>query len=240
MQQAAYQAESNRKKAESDLAYSLQENITNQTVMAEEVQIEVVNKQKQIEVQQQEALRKEQELDATVRKPAEAERYKVQTLAEAEQFQLQTEAAGEAEAIRQRGEAEADAAKAKGLREAEVMRQQGLAEAEATRKKADAWKEYTQAAILQQLLDKLPEIAAAVAEPLSKTDSIVVIGTGGENGSGSGASRITQDVTNIVAQLPATIQALTGIDLIAAINELAGLKPAGSENEPLEDEDGTN
>jgi flotillin len=238
VQQAEYMAESNRKKAESDLAYGLQENITNQTVKAEEVQVEVVTKQKQIEVQQQEALRNEQELDATVRKPAEAERYRVQTLADAVQYQLQTEAAGEAEAIRQRGEAEADAAKAKGLAEAEIIRQQGLAEAEATRKKADAWKEYTQAAILQQLLDKLPEVAAAVSEPLSKTDRIVVIGGGGENGSGAGASKITQDVTNIVAQLPATIEALTGIDLIAAINELTGLKPVEPEVQSSENGEG--
>lgn len=108
VQQAAYHAESNRKKAESDLAYRLQENITNQTVMAEEVQVEVVSKQKQIEVQTQEALRKEQELDATVRKPAEAERFKMQTLAEAQQYKIQTEATGEAQAILQKGEAQAD------------------------------------------------------------------------------------------------------------------------------------
>lgn len=235
VQQAAYNAESNRQKAEADLAYTLQQNITNQTVRAEEIQIEVVAKQKQIEVQQQEALRREKELDATVRKPAEAERYRVQTLAEARQFQLQTEASGEAEAIRQRGQAEADASKArgladaevlrqKGLAEAEVIRQQGLAEAEATMEKAAAWKEYTQAAILQQLLDKLPEVAAAIAEPLSKTDRIVVISSG-ENGSGAGTSKITQDVTNIIAQVPTTVEALTGMDLVGAIGNLAGFKP---------------
>lgn len=234
VQQAAYQAESNRKKAEADLAYGLQEAITNQSVMAEEVQVEVVSKKKQIEVQEQEAQRREKELDATVRKPAEAERYKIQTLAEASQFRLQTEALGEAEAIRRRGEAEADAAKAKGLAEAEVIRQQGLAEAEATRQKAEAWKEYTQAAILQQLLDKLPEIASAVSQPLAQTDRIVVIG-GGENGSGTGASRVTQDVTNIVATLPATIEALTGIDLIAALNQLSGLKVENPKTQPSED-----
>ncbi len=232
VQQAAYQAQSNRKKAESDLAYSLQENITNQTVMEEAVQIEVVTKHKQIEVQEQEALRMEKELEATVNKPAEAERYRVRTLAEAKQYQLQTEATGEAEAIRQRGEAEAYAAKMKGLAQAEVIREQGLAEAEATRQKAEAWKEYTQAAILQQLLDKLPEVASAVSEPLSKTDRIVVIG-GGENG--AGASKVTQDVTNIVAQLPATIEALTVIDIVATLNELAGLKSAEPEVQPSED-----
>ncbi|MDX1413217.1 MAG: SPFH domain-containing protein [Candidatus Promineifilaceae bacterium] len=237
VQQAAYQAESNRKKAESDLAYTLQENITNQTVRAEEVQVEVVSKQKQIEVQSQEALRKEQELDATVRKPAEAERYQIQTLAEARQFQLQTEALGEAEAIRKRGEAEAEVLRTKGLAEADVLRQKGMAEAEATRKKADAWKEYTQAAILQQLLDKLPEVASAVAQPLAKTDRIVVISNGGENGSGTGTSKITQDITNIVAQVPATIEALTGLDLMAAIQDLTGLKP--EEKNELRTEDST-
>lgn len=235
VQQAAYQAESNRKKAESDLAYSLQENITNQTVKAEEVQVEVITKQKQIEVQSQEALRKEQELDALVRKPAEAERYQIQTLAEARQFQLQTEATGEAEAIRQRGEAEAEVLQTKGLAEAEVLRQKGLAEADATRQKADAWKEYTQAAILQQLLDKLPEVASAVAQPLAQTERIVVISNDGEKGSGTGTEKITQDITNIVAQVPATIEALTGIDLMAAIQDLTGMKPVEEDDQPVEE-----
>jgi flotillin len=235
VQRAAYEAETNRKKAESELAYTLQQNITNQQVKAEEVQVEVVAKHKQIEVQQQEVQRREKELDATVRKPAEAEQHRIRTLAEARQFQLQAEATGEAEAIRRRGEAEADAAKARGLAEAEVLRQkglaeadvirqQGLAEAEATLQKAGAWKEYTQAAVVQQLLDSLPEVAAAIAQPLAQTERIVVISTGGENGAGAGASRITQDVTNIIAQVPATIEALTGLDLTGAIGNLPGLK----------------
>jgi flotillin len=236
VQRADYEAETNRKRAEAELAYTLQQNITNQTVKSEEVGIEVVAKHRQIEVQEQEVMRRERELDATVRKPAEAERHKVQTLAEARQFQLQTEATGEAEAIRRRGQAEADAAKAKGLAEAEVLRQkglaeaevirqQGLAEAEATLKKADAWKEYTQAAVIQQLIDSLPEVAAAIAQPLSKTDRIVIINGSGDNGSGAGASKVTQDVTNIIAQVPATIEALTGMDLMGAIGNLPGLKP---------------
>jgi flotillin len=237
VQKATYQQETNRKKAEAELEYTLQQNKTNQMVKAEEVQIEVVAKQKQIEVQQQEVQRREKELDATVRKPAEAERFKVQTLAEARQFQLQTEATGEAEAIRLKGQAEADAARAKGLAEAEILRQkglaqaevirqQGLAEAEATMKKADAWKEYTQAAIIQQLLDKLPEIAAAIAQPLSKTDKIVIVSNGSEDG--AGASKITKDITNIIAQVPATIEALTGMDLMGAISNLGGLKASSS------------
>lgn len=247
VQQAAYEAETNRKKAEAELAYTLQQNITNQQVKEQEVQIEVVAKHKQIEVQEQEVARRERELDATVRKPAEAEQYKVRTLAEARQFQLQTEATGEAEAIRRKGEAEADAAKAKGLAEAEVLRQkglaeadvirqQGLSEAEATLKKADAWKEYTQAAIIQQLLDSLPEVASAISQPLSKTDRIVVVSSGD---GAAGASKITQDVTNIIAQVPATIEALTGMDLMSAIGNLPGMKKVGESDDRSEENPAT-
>lgn len=241
VQQATYAAEINRQKAEADLAYTLQQNIENQRVKAEEVQIEIVEKQKRIEVQEQEVSRREKELEATVRKPAEAERFKTQTLAEARKFQLQTEAAGEAEAIRQRGQSEADVTKAKGLAQAEankaaglaqaeVILEQGLSEAEATHKKADAWKEYTQAAVIQQIIDALPEVAAAVASPLAKTDRIVVINSGA--GGGAGADKITKDVTNIVAQVPATIEALTGVDLMTALQQLPGIKgtDAGDED----------
>lgn len=245
VQKAAYEQETNRKRAEADLAFTLQTNITNQEVKEQEVQIEVVARHKQIEVQEQEAMRREKELDATVRKPAEAERYKVRTLAEARQYQLQTEAAGEAEAIRQRGQAEADAAKARGLAdvevlrerglaEAQVIREQGLAEAEATMKKAEAWKEYTQAAVIQQLLDKLPEIASAISAPLSQTDRIVVINSGGDANSATGASRVTRDVTQVIAEVPATIEALTGLDLMGAIGNLAGLKKSESETEEVD------
>ena len=216
VEQAAYHAQSNRKKAEADLAYTLQENITNQEVQAEAIQVEIVSKHKNIEVQQQETLRREQELDATVRKPAEAERYRIQMLAEARQFQLQTEAVGESEAIRLRGEAEADAARAIGIAEAEVIRQ-----------KAEAWKEYSEAAILQQLLEQLPEVASAVAQPLSKTERIVVI-SNGQNGSGTGAAKISQDIAEIVAQVPATVEALTGFDLLEAIGNLTGMKPSSA------------
>jgi flotillin len=232
VEKAAYEAEVNRKTAEAELAYTIQQNIENQKVKAEEVQIEVIAKQKHIEVQEQEVLRKEKELEATVQKPAEAEQFRVRTLADARQYQLKTESEGEAEAIRKRGIGEADAAKARGLAQAEVIRKQGLSEAEATAEKADAWKQYTQAAVIQQVIDALPEVAAAISAPLAQTDRIVVISSGGEEGSGAGTSKITNDVTNIVAQVPTTIEALTGVDLVAAIRELPAVKKADGEVEP--------
>jgi flotillin len=256
VQKAAYATEINRKKAEAELAYTIQQNIENQKVKAEEIQIEVVEKQRRIEVQEQEISRREKELEATIRKPAEAEQYRVRTISDAKKYQLQVEAEGESEAIRKRGQGEADAAKAmglataaviretglseadaskaKGLAEAEVIRQQGLSEAEATAKKAEAWRQYTQAAVIQQIIDALPEVAAAVAAPLAKTDRIVIISTGGDGG-GAGASKITEDVTNIIAQVPTTIEALTGVNLMDAIKQLPGIDSAQASVEPDSD-----
>jgi flotillin len=218
VQKAEYDQAVNRERVKADLETDLQQRISQQQITAEQVQIEIVEKQKQIEVQVQEAARKEKELEATVRKPAEAEQYRIETLARAKKFQTETEAAGQAEAIRATGIAEADATKARGLAQAEVIRQQGLAEAEAMEKKAEAWQQYNQAAIIQQLIDSLPAVARAISEPLAKTDRIVVISSG--DGGGAGASRITADIANIVAQVPATVEALTGVDLVETIKNL--------------------
>jgi len=101
----------------------------------------------------------------------------------------------------------------------------GLAEAEAMQRKADAWKEYGQAALIQQLFETLPQVAEAVAQPLSKTERIVMIsGGGGDSSAGAGASRITRDVTNIIAQLPAVVEALTGIDVLGTLKNLPGVR----------------
>src|SRR5512145_1301882 len=149
MNVATYQASVNQKKAESDLAYDLQKYKTGQLVKAEEVQVNIIEKQKQIELQEQEIKRKQRELEATVQKPADAERYKVETLANAKKFQLETEAAGAASAskatgfanadvVKATGLAEGDAQKARGLAEAAVIEAQGKAQAEAMRVKAES------------------------------------------------------------------------------------------------------
>jgi flotillin len=236
VQKAAYDAEVNQKKAEAELAYPLQQNITNQRVKEEEVEIAVVEKRKQIEVQEQEVMRRERELEATIRKPAEAEQFRIRTLADAKKFQLEVEAegqmaatrnlgVGEADANKARGLAQADIIKAQGLNQAEVIQAQGLAEATATSKKAAAWEQYTQAAILQQILDKLPALANAIAQPLAQTDKIVVINSGGGEG-GAGTSKITRDVADSMAQIPEVIEALTGISLIDLLKNLPAVRDA--------------
>ena len=212
-QKAQYDQQVNARRAEAELAYALQEAKTRQQIRQEEIQIEVVERQRQIDVQEQEVKRRERELEATIRRPAEAERYRLETVAEGNRARVVAEASGEAEGVRLRGQAEADA-----------IRARGLAEAEAMRMKAAAWKEYGQAAMIQQLLESLPQVAAAVAKPLSNTERIVMISGGGSGDSGgAGASRVTRDVTNIIAQLPATVEALTGIDLLGTLKNLPGV-----------------
>jgi len=237
---ATYQAAVNQKKAEADLAYDLQKYKTGQLVKAEEVQVQIIEKQKQIELQQQEILRKQRQLEADVQKPADAERYKVEALANAKKFQLETEAAGAAAAAKQTGFAtaevnkatglaEADANKARGLAEAAIIEAQGKASAEATRLKAQAFQLYNEAAVIELLVKVLPEIAGKISEPLAKTEKMVIINSG--NGVGGGASKITGDITQIIAQLPPVLESLTGVRFEKLLEQVPALRKAMGKDE---------
>ncbi len=221
IKKAQYQASVNQQTATADLAYDLEKNRRMQEVKAEEVKVLAVEKAGMIDVQEKEITRRQKELDAGVNKPADAERYRVQAIADAERYKIAAEAAGRAEAARNMGEGEADAAKARGIAQADVIKAQGLAEAEAMEKKAAAFKHYNQAAVLQMMIDKFPEIASAVAQPLSKTDRITIVSTG--DSSSAGASKVTKDVAEIVAQLPPILQSLSGVDLAKLVEKLPGL-----------------
>ncbi|MHC4820951.1 MAG: flotillin domain-containing protein, partial [Planctomycetota bacterium] len=164
-------------------------------------------------------------------------RYKRET--EAEGAAKATKATGfaGADVVKAEGEAEAAAARAKGLAEAEVIRAQGLAEAEAMEKKAESWRLYGDAAITQMFIDMLPDLAGRISEPLSKTEKIVIVSGGGEN-SGAGASKVTRDVTNIMAQLPPALEAVSGIDVTEMVKRLAGLGQKKEVDAEVVDDDG--
>src|SRR6266851_3652002 len=222
LKKAAFDAEVKKQQAAADKAYDIQANMMQQQVVTEAVRVTEVEKNAQIKVQQAEIQRRELELQATIQKAAEAERRRVETGAEAERQRLILEAQGQADAAKARGIGDAEAARAKGLAEAEVVRAKGLAEAEVIRAKgeaeADAMKvrpaafhEYNQAAVLDKLLTGMPEIVRAIAEPLSKIDKVTIVSNGNGNGSdGMGASRITGDIVNMVAQVPALFELLSG------------------------------
>jgi len=240
IQVANYTKDVNTQKADADLAYELQKNIALKKVRETQVDVEIVEKTKRIELEQKEIERKQKELEATVQRPADAKKYEIERVAEAERFRLENIAEGQsrsqrltgfanAEVTQATGAAEASAVQAKGLAEAEVIKQKGLAEAAGSLEKAHAWQEYNEAAIAQLLIEKLPDIARAIAEPMGRISNITIVGTGGDGTRGTGASKITQDITNVLAELPPVVQALSGVDLKELIARLPDLAKRGTE-----------
>jgi flotillin len=201
MQKANFDMEVNAKKAEAELAYELQAAKEKQKIRSEEMEIEVVERRKLIEVEEKEIARKEKELIAIVRRPAEAEAYRMELIAEGNRTQTVEAARADAEKIRLLGSAEASAIEAVGKAEAERMRL-----------KAAAYKQYGEAAMLSLVLEALPKIAAEVAAPLAKTDEIVLLGD----------DRATSEVSRLLASMPPSVQALTGIDITKVIGRVAG------------------
>jgi flotillin len=216
----------NKKRAEAEMTYELQK------------------KTMEIQVQEQEIKRKEKELDATIRRQADAQRYEIETLAaaerqrietgaEAEKSRLTTVAEGEkarglagAEVTRAQGLAQAEAERAHGMAEAQIRQAQGLAEAQAMEKKAEAWRKYSEAAVLQILAPVLPEIARAVAEPLAKIDRITLVNTSGSGE--AGVARITGEVARVIAQVPPIVESLTGLSLEQIFAKLRGGQAAAA------------
>merc|ERR1739838_15411 len=109
------------KRAASVLAYDLQKAKTKQLIMEETSQIKVVERMQEIKIQEEEMARREKELNAKVRQPAEAEKYRMERLAEANKNQVIFEGEALAESIRLQGEAEAFAIEVKAKAEAEQM-----------------------------------------------------------------------------------------------------------------------
>ena len=204
-----------RQQAQADKAYDIQTNIMQQQVVAEQVKVQQIEKEQQVKVQEAEINRREKELIATVLKGAEIERQRIETLAAAEKQRLIAEAEGHASSIRAQGEAEA-----------EIIFKKGESEAKAMNVKAEAYQEYNQAAIYDKLLTSLPDVVRAMAAPLANVDKITVVSTG--NGDATGMNKITGDFAKMAAQVPALLEALSGMkmsDLLANVKRIGGNGP---------------
>ncbi|MDF2586471.1 MAG: band 7 protein [Anaerocolumna sp.] len=214
----AYREEQETYKARADLAYEIEKNKVAKEVTETAMLVELTKKEKETEIQEKEANRREKELLATVNKQADADMYKISKQADAKKYAELKEAEAYSMAIKVKAEAEAEAIRIKGEAEASAILAKGKAEAETMEKKAEAYKLYNDAAVTHMIIEKLPEIAQAVAEPLSKTEKIVIIDNGGSgDGSNKGASKVSGYVTEIVSQLPETIEAMTGFNFVDAI-----------------------
>lgn len=210
LKKSEFQTDINTNKARSDTAYDLERHRQAAYLKRAEYEAKLVEKESSIKVEEQEIKRRELELESSVKRPAEARKFQVETEAEAEKFRLASEAEGRASAQKAEGMAEVEVKKAAGVSKIEYTRKLGEAEADAMAAKAVSYKSYNDAAVTQMLLEKLPELAKAISEPMSRIDKMVVIDSGdGE----SGATRVTKPVAEILAQLPAVIESLTGIDL---------------------------
>ena len=219
VQKAEMQVRADTKKAEADAAYSIQQENQRKTIEITKANADIAKREKEAEIAEREIAIKERQLDAEIRKQADAMKYKTEKEAEAMLIKRQREA--EAQKFEAIQEAEARKAEAEALRfameqEAEGIRAKGLAEAEAIEKKAEAQKKMGEASVLEMYLEALPLIVQNAAAPLAQTDKIVMYGDGN-------SSKLIKDVMNGANQVMEGIKEATGIDLSAMIGT-AGAK----------------
>lgn len=229
---AEYRYDQDAAKARADQAYDLETARSKQEVTEQEMQIKIIERQKQIELEEKEILRREKQYDSEVKKKADADRYSVEQAAiadkakqfaeaDADKYSTEAMAKAEAERVRVDGIAKADAQRAQGESEADIIRLKGLAEAEAKRKIAEAFDQFGQAAILDMVMKMLPEYAKQVAAPLANIDKITVVDTG-SNGSEGGANKVTGYATNLMSTLQESLKASSGIDVKDLLENLSG------------------
>ena len=197
-----------------------------------------------IKIAEQEVARQKLELNATVREQADAKKFEVEKKADADRYRIEQAASAErhqreqmAEAVKAEGLARAAAQAAErrevGLADGDAIRARGEAEAEARRQLAEALKLYNEAGLSIEALKVLPDIAAAVSEPLSRAGTTTIISNGGGNGAnggGTGASKLTEDVVQVLSQLGPILQQLAGVDLDDFLRGIAALPGATAQN----------
>ncbi|WP_313585263.1 flotillin family protein [Lacrimispora sp.] len=224
IRKAELKKESDSKRAEADAAYEIQNQEQQKTVQTATVNAQIAKTEREAELKNKEVAVMQQTLEAEINKKADAERYAVEQKASADLSRRQREAEAkkyeqekEAEARKAQAEAEkfamlqeAEGIKAKGEAEAAAIQAKGLAEAEAMEKKADAMKKYGQAAMMEMIVQALPEMAKAIAEPLAAIDKVTIIDSG--NGD-TGVTSMGSYVPAVLAKTIESVKETTGLDI---------------------------
>ena len=218
VQQADMKVRADTKAAEADAAYSIQQEEQRRVIEVAKTNADIARRDKEAELAEKEIALKERQLDADIKKQADAMKYQSEKQAEAELIKRQKEA--EARKYEALQAAEAKRAEAEAIRfameqEAEGIRAKGIAEAEAIEKKAEAQKKMGEASILEMYLAALPEVVKNAAEPLAKTDRIVMYGDGN-------STKVVRDVMSSANQIIEGMKESTGIDLTSIIAGFAG------------------
>jgi len=222
--QAALKVEADTEKAKADAAYEIQSQIQRRDIERETAQADIVKQEQQAVIKEKEVVVTKQALQAEVNAKADAERYAAEKKADAALYARQRQAEAEAfertkkaDADKQAMLAEAQGIEARGRAEASAIGAKLTAEAEGLEKKAEAMTKMNQAAVLEMYFRALPEVARAVAEPLSKVDTITMYGEGNN-------AQMVGDITKSISQINAGLGDSLGLDLQQLFTALVGAK----------------
>lgn len=227
IKQAELKREADVKKAEADAAYRIQEETQRKTIEVTAANANIAKQEREIELKQKEAAVKEQELAATIRKKADADKYEAQQMADVELYRKKQEAEAmraQADAAKYAAEQEAEAIRVRGIAEAEAIKAKAIAEAEGIEKKALAQAKMKEASILEMYFAVLPQIAENVAKPLSSVDKITMYGEGN-------SAKLVSDIVNSTTQISEGLTSGLGIDIKSLLTgALGGATYAASKN----------
>lgn len=199
LKQAEYKIQADRARADADIAYKIQQEIARKSFEEERAEAEMIRLQKQTELERQQVEIQRQKLNVEIREKAEAERDARIAQAEAEKAEQQA-----------RADAEFYAAQ----KQAEAILMKGKAEAESLELKANAMQKYGEAAMLEMVVNKLPEVAKAIGEPLAQTEKILMFGEGAATG-------LTRDVTGSMMQTFEAMKGAVGLDIPKMLKDIS-------------------
>lgn len=222
IKKAEFKREADTKLAEAEAAKAIEAENQRKTREVAAAEADIARTERETELKRQEIELKERELDALVRKQADADKYAAQKRAEAELIKRQKEAEAKAYEIEQQAKAleiKAKAEKEAALLQAEGIRAVGAAEAEAIEKKAEAQKKMGDASVLEMYFNMLPQAIASAAAPLENVDKITMYGEG--NG-----AKLIGDVMNTTNQVIEGVKESTGLDLTQVISSMVGANMA--------------
>lgn len=244
IKKAELKVKEDSKRAEAEAAYEIQNQAQQKVIGIATVDAQTAKAEREATLRAKEVEIEKQRLDAEVRAKADADRYRKEQEAEAALFQRQKDAEAakyeqeqaaeaekkKAEAARFAKEQEAAGIAAVGKAEAEAIQAKAIAEAEGIDKKAEAMKKYGEAAVVEMVMQALPEIAKNVAEPLSKVDKITMYGDGN-------STKLLQDIVNGTTQVTEGMTQGMGIDLKSLILGAFGGKMAAGMGKLAENAD---
>ena len=257
IQRAELKKAADIKKAEADAAYQIQQEEQRKTIEITTANANLARQEKEIELKEREVAIKERALEATVKKEAEARKYAAQQDADAKLYETQKESEAElfekakkaeaeqieaerrAEATKAESEArkiamenEAAGIRAKGEAEAAAVQAKALAEAEGILKKAEAMKQYGEAAQMDMqlkaittLFEQMPAIAEAAGKAYTNVDKIYMYG--GES------SKLQEDIIKNITQVSEGLSQSMGIDLKGLLSGVLGAKLVGGKGDTI-------